>query len=266
MRSRVTTVLLLMVCCLVGGSGAWSASTIPEPETAWSAPERPADGPNVIEQLKAMVRHAATDVARGRVAPPDRYEVLGYRFGGATVDGRGVPGLELIAADGPNASGFVHVHYRVTMGGNVAGETRATLRGSVFGPALVATRPLKRGEPIDDDSVEVTDSELTRIGETPLRAFDEIARRVPKRTIGIGRVITPEMIGAAKVVHRGDAVELRIERSGLRVTATGIALRDGAPGDLVEAENGSTGARVLARVREDGSLLVVRGALARRQR
>ena len=61
-------------------------------------------------------------------------------------------------------------------------------------------------------------------------------------------------------------VELKLVRGRLTVTAKGPVKRDGAPGDVIPAENVATGARLTARVQEDGTLLVVRGAMPARRR
>jgi flagella basal body P-ring formation protein FlgA len=53
-------------------------------------------------------------------------------------------------------------------------------------------------------------------------------------------------------------VDMRVEREGLMIRALGEVQRDGIAGEIVPAENSSTGARVLGMVQPDGSLLVVR--------
>jgi flagella basal body P-ring formation protein FlgA len=166
--------------------------------------------------------------------------------------------LELVAAEGPGTAGFVRLRFRMLVDGVERGEARATVRGRVRGPAVVATRTLPRGTPLDESDLALRESDLTRLAAPPLRDLGEVEGRVPERTLGAGRVLTGELLAPAPVVRRGEAVELRIEGRGMTLRAVGRALGTAAPGQLLAAENGASGARVEGVVQSDGSLRVLR--------
>jgi flagella basal body P-ring formation protein FlgA len=192
------------------------------------------------------------------VSPPDRFEILASRFGGADpVSGGGVA-LKPLEVEGPNASGVVRVSFRMSRGGKPCGSARATVRGVVRGPALLASRTLPRGEEIPLDAVRVAEADLTRLRQEPLRDPEGIVGKVPVRSLGKDRIVTAELLAPAPVVRRGETVDLWIETDRMSVRASARVRLDAAPGDVVVAENPSTGAEILAEVQPDGSLRVVR--------
>jgi flagella basal body P-ring formation protein FlgA len=211
--------------------------------------------------LRGLVERQAAVAARASVAPPDRLEVLSVKFTGADPLIEGVSGIELVEGDGPNASGFLRLVFRLLRDGVPVGTARATVRGVVFGPALVARQTLIHGKPIDRRTVELIETDLTRLGVEPLRDLAELTDRVPVRTLGVGRTLTRQLLRAEPVVRRGQTVDLTIERPGFTVTTKGSVRRDGAPGETIPAQNLSTGAQVVGLVRHDGSLLVVQPAV-----
>jgi len=196
----------------------------------------------------ASLEQAALAAATARVAAPDRFEVDSWRIvpPGAPAD------AALIEGSGPDAAGTVRLVF--------AGNVRATVHGTVRGPALVARRALPAGAPIDPRAVELADADLTRLAGPPLRDRAQVAGLVPRRTLGAGRVLSEDALAPAPLVRRGDPVELLVEAGRLLVRAAGIARQDGAVGDVVAAQNAATGTELLARVRADGSLLVLRAA------
>jgi len=220
----------------------------------------------VEDRLETAVVARASDDAKAQIAAPDRFEIVDCRYGGGTPVHEGRVRLEPLDADGPNHAGYVRLRYRVLVDDRPVGEARATVRGVVRGPALVATQVLRRGEAPAADGLEVVDAELTRLAEPPLRAASELGDVVPARTIGAGRVLTARLFEPRPVVLRGDTVEMAVVTGGLMVKTKGRALRDGAPGETVPAENLRTGAKLQAEVQPDGTLLLVRGPVGGRRR
>jgi flagella basal body P-ring formation protein FlgA len=217
--------------------------------------------PRVAEaqSLRERVEREAIRLAELQVPLPDRFEVISSRFGGADPAGGEAVVLELHEVQGPNASGSVQVHFRLLVDGMPRGQARASVRGRVVGPALQARNVLPRGEPIDPEEVELVESDLTRLAQPPLRQVDELANKVPIRTLGSERVLTADLLTAAPVVFKGQTVELHYRKSRLSVRALATALRSGAPGERVPAKNRSSGVVVHGTVQSDGTLIVEGG-------
>ena len=219
-----------------------------------------------VDSLATRVERAAADVARSRVTPPDRFEVLSSRFGGGEPIDSATVRLEPVQVDGPNSSGVFHIRFRMLVEDVPRGEVRASVRGRIHGPALKASRTLVRGKLIDAADLEVADADLTRLGTKPLREAEQVLGRVSVRTLGAGRVLTEDLLVAAPVVQRGQLVELRIERDHMQIRALGKTLRPGVAGDVVPAENIASGVRLEGVVQLDGSLLVLQHGGAARWR
>jgi len=209
--------------------------------------------------LARRAERAAAALARAQVAEPDRFEVLAARFGGADRTERPVR-LEPLEVVGPNAAGMVRVTFRmIDRADSVSrGIARASVRGRVFGPAVQATRTLTRERIIAASDLALRESDLTRFVDEPLREPSRAVGLVPLRSLGSGRVLAAELLGAAPVVRRGETVDLRYERDSFHVVVSAVALRDGAPGDVVPAENDATGVVIRGLVRADGTLLATR--------
>jgi flagella basal body P-ring formation protein FlgA len=254
MKHRVhSSLVVLLFALLIGALGTAGARAQGE------------DG-RLHDALRELIERRAVDLAVEQVAPPDRFTILSYRVVSADPVPAGRMSVEALEVEGPNHAGIVRVHFRTLLDEEPWGEARAMVRGKVRGPALVALRALRKGEPIGTDDVEVSEQELTRLREEPLRRFEQVRGLVPDRTVGAGRALLAGMLRPQPVVRRGEIVSLKVERPGLVASTQGTALLDGAAGETVPAKNNATGAEVLARVLPDGSLLVVRGPIQGRRR
>lgn len=214
------------------------------------------------EPLPARVERAAIEAARGAIEEPDRYEVESVRFGGADPVASPPTALRVTEIDGPDRAGRVRV--RLTMlddAGVERGTTSALVYGAVRGPALVARRMLRLNEAIPADAVALEpDVDLTRLTGTPVRDPAALAALGPRRSLGAGRALTDALLAPLPVIRRNVPVDLVVRRGSLVVRTKGRVRRDAAPGETVVAENLRTGAEIVGRVQEDGSVLVVHGA------
>jgi flagella basal body P-ring formation protein FlgA len=254
---RAWAVACALSCALTLAAGGGPVITMTRIDDPAAPPPVP-DSTEFAALLRETVERAAEDEAVKSVSAPDRFEVVSVRFGGADPLPAGTVELRLVEADGPGTSGTVRVRFAVLVDGHPFGQAWATVRGSVLGPALVSTTTLRHGEPIPADAVKRTEVDLTRLSSEPLRDIDEIESRVAASSIGPGRTLTESLVRAEPVVRRGETVELSVRRGNLVVTVPGRVKRDGAPGQIVPAENLRSGIELMARVESDGSLVVVR--------
>jgi len=78
-----------------------------------------------------------------------------------------------------------------------------------------------------------------------------------KRRLPANNVLQPYMLSQAKseiIIKRNQNIMIRIESSGLLVTATGKAIQDGRAGEYVKVRNIDSQRIILARVDEDGTV------------
>ncbi|WP_320822721.1 flagellar basal body P-ring formation chaperone FlgA [Reinekea sp.] len=128
-----------------------------------------------------------------------------------------------------------------------------------FKEVVVSAGPLARNKPL-------ISSELTLrrmdIGSLRLGYFDDpeqLRGYLLQRTLQSGQVITPYIVKAPALISRGDWVTIRSGSSGLVVTSTGEALKDGVLGDQIPLKNLNSDTRIRAWVIAKGVVSTKRG-------
>lgn len=108
---------------------------------------------------------------------------------------------------------------------------------SIHGPALVAARPLTRGERVTQglltkQSVEINASRRGVITDAQQAIGMEV-----RRSVNAGSLITPDMLSAPNAVERGDHVIITAKTGGFSVRSRGKALASAGVGEQVLVEN-----------------------------
>lgn len=108
---------------------------------------------------------------------------------------------------------------------------------SIHGPALVAARPLTRGERVTEgllakQSVEINASRRGVITDAKQAIGMEV-----RRSVNAGSLITPDMLSAPNAVERGDHVIITAKTGGFSVRSRGKALASAGVGEQVLVEN-----------------------------
>jgi flagella basal body P-ring formation protein FlgA len=112
-------------------------------------------------------------------------------------------------------------------------ESWVTAEVSVVRKVLVATRPIKRKERIDTDSLAVLTFYQMKADEIYAETLDELSGKQAQRVILPGAPITLDMVEDAPVMRKGDRVTLFVEAEGLVISATGQVKEDGFLGRQV---------------------------------
>lgn len=89
-----------------------------------------------------------------------------------------------------------------------------------------------------------------------LRAEQAVGKET-RRVLSAGTALRAGDVMEARLVHRGDAVTLRLQSGALTITAPGKALADAGAGEAVRALNLSTGRTLDARVRAPGEVEII---------
>ena len=108
-----------------------------------------------------------------------------------------------------------------------------TAEVSVVRKVFVATRPIKRKERINPDSLAVLTFYQVRPDELYAEKVDELLGKQAQRLILPGAPITLDMVEDAPVMSKGDRVTLFVEGEGIIISATGQAKEDGFLGRQV---------------------------------
>jgi flagella basal body P-ring formation protein FlgA len=135
----------------------------------------------------------------------------------------------------------LYVPVRVTATRQVVVATRALPRDTVLAPGDVRLANAAAGTP----PAGVLHDPGLAVGRRLRRATDE------------GQPVTVGVLAAATLVRRGQQVLVEAGAGDLKVRMAGVARSDGALGDLIEVENGSSGRVVQAIVRSEKSVEVL---------
>ncbi|KMQ74258.1 flagellar basal body P-ring formation chaperone FlgA [Marinobacter subterrani] len=126
---------------------------------------------------------------------------------------------------------------QVSCEGNRPWRMFVTASVSIHGPALVATRPLTRGERITADLVTHQPVEINASRRGAITETQEAVGMEVRRSINAGALITPDMLSAPAAVERGDHVIITARSGGFSVSSRGKALASAGIGEQVLVEN-----------------------------
>jgi flagella basal body P-ring formation protein FlgA len=125
---------------------------------------------------------------------------------------------------------------------------------------VIAVRDIKPG-----DALEATQFRIETRDEIPntgyAGAVEEVAGMVSRRAIAAGTALRKEWLEAAKVVMRGETVEVEAVQGGAHLKLEGIAEGSGAPGDIIPIQNPISKQRFMARVECKGRVVATKGSL-----
>jgi flagella basal body P-ring formation protein FlgA len=123
---------------------------------------------------------------------------------------------------------------------------------------VVATEAIPPGRTLDPALVRLESRE-----EFPspgfLTGLEEVAGKVARRSIAAGIALRPEWLEPAKVVNRGDPVQVEVVNGAAHLKLDAVAASSGAVGDTILVLNVDSKRQFRARVLSPGKVLVTRG-------
>lgn len=161
----------------------------------------------------------------------------------ATVPSNGVPSARLTADVRCSGSQPWRVYLPV----------RVTSTRSV----VVASRALSRDTVLAPGDVRLANSSAGSSPPGALHDADLAVGRVLRRPVEEGQAVTATILAAPTLVRRGQDVQVEAQAGGLKVRMAGVARGDGALGDIIEVQNGTSGRVVQAVVRSAKSVEVL---------
>lgn len=133
----------------------------------------------------------------------------------------------------------------------------ARVKVRVAVPRIIAGSELKAGLPLDARllRLEIRD-------EMPATGFvstiEEVLGRVPRRSIAAGTALRSEWLETAKLVLRGETVQVDVLLGGAHLKFEGVAQASGAAGETIPIQNPVSMARFAARVESKGKVVVIK--------
>ena len=148
----------------------------------------------------------------------------------------------------------------VTYGGNHRFTLWARVKVTVAAARVVAARDLKPGLALDAAQFRLeTREEVPAAGF--VSAVEEVAGKVPRRAIAAGTALRAEWLEPAKVVLRGETVQVEAVRGGARLELECVAEASGAIGEIIPILNPVSKRRFPARVESRGRVVAAKESL-----
>ncbi|MEC7377791.1 MAG: flagellar basal body P-ring formation chaperone FlgA [Pseudomonadota bacterium] len=108
---------------------------------------------------------------------------------------------------------------------------------SIKGPALVAARPLTRGERVTEELVTTHSVEVNASRRGVITDPGQAVGMEVRRSVNAGSLITPDILSAPDAVARGDHVIITARSGSFSVRSRGKALASASIGEQVLVEN-----------------------------
>lgn len=125
----------------------------------------------------------------------------------------------------------------------------------VFGPALVAARPLVRGQTVTAEDVRVDRVELTALPAGVLAAGDALDGRTTTRALAAGEPLRRDLLRAPNVLQAGDVVRIQAGGAGYAISTEGKALAAASDGQTIQV---AVGTKVLSGIARTGKVVEIR--------
>ncbi len=152
------------------------------------------------------------------------------------------------------ARGVVTVRVQVLADGETVGTRDVSFRLRYRRHRIVAVEPIPEGAHLTPENVKIEAVVADRpepVGWKP--PYGAVATRL----IPADAEIRQGMVGVARPpvsVRRNEAVQIRIERPGILITAMGVALQEARGGECLKVRNADSQRIIMCRVRADGTV------------
>lgn len=170
------------------------------------------------------------EFVRARLGPQFRVEL---RFGQLSPNLRldACARIEPFLSPGARLWGRTSIGVRCVEGANWSVAVPMTV--AVFGPALVASRPISPNTPISPADVHLQEVELSRENRPALTDPAQIEGQMSTRALRPGQTLRDYHLRVMPTVRPGDPVRLRMIGQGFVVTSEGAAMASAGNGQAV---------------------------------
>lgn len=124
----------------------------------------------------------------------------------------------------------------------------------IRGDALVAARPLGRGDRLQDGMIGTETVVINSLRQGAITRREDLIGMEMKRPVNAGTVFAPQLVSAPDAVARGDHVIIRAKAGTFAVTSRGKALASGGIGDQVPVQNLASSRTIRARITAPGQV------------
>lgn len=118
----------------------------------------------------------------------------------------------------------------------------------IWGETALINSLIHEGQLIEPQAVSWSWSDLSAVDKSTAIGRESVVGMVAAKKLTKGLIIREPDLNLVPLVHQGEPVEMKIERSGIAVSATGVARRDGARNQVIPVKSDIDGRIVSGRV------------------
>jgi flagella basal body P-ring formation protein FlgA len=152
--------------------------------------------------------------------------------------------------------GLFTVKVKARRNGELVEEGQVRLEIRKFAEVLVTTGKVGRHEIISEDKVILKMMDITSLPEQPVNSLETVNGYRCRRNLPVGRIVTLSAVEPVPDIEVGREVSIVCSNGFFSIKAAGKALQDGWAGDYVKVKNETSGKIILARVVDDGAVVV----------
>lgn len=116
----------------------------------------------------------------------------------------------------------------------------------------VATRPLRKGEVVSGQDVELMKVNGTGVGRDAIENISDVVGQSLTRDVGQGEMFRSSAVVVTPLIKAGSRITLLFRQGRLEATATGIALEGGAANQEIRVRNEASGKVIAGRIADVG--------------
>lgn len=140
----------------------------------------------------------------------------------------------------------------------------AAKKWSIFTSAIIKTyqmvvvlsQPVQRGEIITRQHLAIEKREVSNLREDFVTQIEQAENKQVTRPLGTGSILSLRYIVEPKLIKRGDKVVISTTKQDFSIRMNGVAMMDGAKGQLIQVKNQNSGRIISATVVEPGLVSV----------
>lgn len=127
---------------------------------------------------------------------------------------------------------------------------------ALFDDVVVAASSIPSGTQLSGKELSLQEMDVALLYRGYYRDIDQVRGFVARRPIPAGQVLSPVVVDPANLVSKGEAVTIMAEAPGISIRAMGIALTDGALGELIQVRNTKSNKVIEGRIIAPGQIKV----------
>lgn len=146
--------------------------------------------------------------------------------------------------------------FKTSCEGNTRWSTHVAGNIRIFDQVVVAATGIPDGTHLSNKDLTLQEQDVSLQHRGYFQSREELIGFMTKRTISAGQIITPLQVDPARLVSKGENVAILAEGSGILIRTSGVALTDGAMGDLIQVRNTKSNKIVEGRIVAPGQIKV----------